>query len=91
MRPRCTALIRLPGSARCRAKGLGYFVGLPQMAGERTAFGHHGSGGSIAFADRARGLSSSLTRTRPVGGAADTAARTPADEIRPAVTGAQGS
>ncbi|MFF4447677.1 serine hydrolase domain-containing protein [Streptomyces sp. NPDC001502] len=73
------------------AKGLGYFVGLPQMAGERTAFGHHGSGGSIAFADRARGLSFSLTRTRLVGGAADTAARTLADEIRSAVTGARGS
>ncbi|MFE6840490.1 serine hydrolase domain-containing protein, partial [Streptomyces sp. NPDC057705] len=38
------------------AKGLGYFLGLPAMAGERTAFGHHGSGGSIAFSDRGRGL-----------------------------------
>ncbi|WTQ00167.1 serine hydrolase [Streptomyces virginiae] len=73
------------------AKGLGYFVGLPRTAGERTAFGHHGSGGSIAFADRARGLAFGLTRTRLVGGAADTAARTLADEIRSAVTGAKGS
>ncbi|MGZ9935676.1 serine hydrolase domain-containing protein [Streptomyces sp. NC-S4] len=72
------------------AKGLGYFVGLPQMAGGRTAFGHHGSGDSITFADRARGLAFSLTRTRLVGGAADTAARTLADEIRSAVTRATG-
>ncbi len=68
------------------AKGLGYFLGLPEMAGDLTAFGHHGSGGSIAFADRARGLSFCLTRTRLVGGAADTAARMLADEIRSAVT-----
>ncbi|WP_327419574.1 hypothetical protein [Streptomyces sp. NBC_01233] len=71
------------------AKGLGYFLGLPAMAGERTAFGHHGSGGSIAFADRGRGLAFCLTRTRPVAGAADTAARTLADEIRAAVTPAE--
>ncbi|MFH8365477.1 serine hydrolase domain-containing protein [Streptomyces sp. NPDC018031] len=64
------------------AKGLGYFLGLPEMAGEVTAFGHHGSGGSIAFADRRRGLAFALTRTRLVGGAADTTARLVADEIR---------
>ncbi|MFJ3925086.1 serine hydrolase domain-containing protein [Streptomyces sp. NPDC090022] len=64
------------------AKGLGYFLALPAMAGERSAFGHHGSGGSIAFADRGRGLAFALTRTRLVGGAADTAARLLADEVR---------
>ncbi|GAA0353601.1 serine hydrolase domain-containing protein [Streptomyces blastmyceticus] len=64
------------------AKGLGYFLGLPEMAGEPTAFGHHGSGGSIAFADRERGLAFAFTRTRLVGGAADTAARLLADEVR---------
>lgn len=64
------------------AKGLGYFLGLPAMGGERTAFGHHGSGGAIAFADRARGLSFALTRTRLVAGAADRAARVLADEVR---------
>ncbi|MFI1284258.1 hypothetical protein ACH4U5_26510 [Streptomyces sp. NPDC020858] len=72
------------------AKGLGYFLGLPGMAGGLTAFGHHGSGGSIAFADRGRGLSFCLTRTRLVAGAAGTAARMPADEIRSAVTPVNG-
>ncbi|WP_197990422.1 serine hydrolase domain-containing protein [Streptomyces pactum] len=47
-------------------KGLGYFLGLPETAGEVTCFGHHGSGGSIAFADRDRGMSFALTRTRLV-------------------------
>ncbi|MFJ7203752.1 serine hydrolase domain-containing protein [Streptomyces sp. NPDC098789] len=64
------------------AKGLGYFLGLPAMAGETTSFGHHGSGGSIAFADRARGLSFALTRTRLVAGPADTSARVLADAVR---------
>lgn len=68
------------------AKGLGYFLGLPEMAGELTAFGHHGSGGSIAFADRGRGLTFGLTRTRLVGGPADRAGRLLADEIRSAVS-----
>ncbi|GGP46119.1 serine hydrolase domain-containing protein [Streptomyces melanogenes] len=63
------------------AKGLGYFLGLPEMAGELTSFGHHGSGGSIAFADRARGLSFALTRTRLVAPTNDTA-RLLADEVR---------
>ncbi|MFE3554971.1 hypothetical protein ACFXKW_08900 [Streptomyces sp. NPDC059193] len=55
------------------------------MAGERTAFGHHGSGGSIAFADRERGLSFALTRTRLVSPRSDTTARLLADAIRSAV------
>jgi CubicO group peptidase (beta-lactamase class C family) len=53
-------------------KGLGYFLGLPETAGELTSFGHHGSGGSIAFADRERGLSLALTRTRLVSPKVDT-------------------
>lgn len=64
------------------AKGLGYFLGLPETAGEPTAFGHHGSGGSIAFADRARGLSFALTRTRLVAGPWNRVARLVVDEIR---------
>ncbi|MEU2827123.1 serine hydrolase domain-containing protein [Streptomyces lavendulae] len=52
---------------RRHAKGLGHFLCRPPMGGETTAFGHHGSGGSVAFADRARGLSFALTRTRLVG------------------------
>jgi CubicO group peptidase (beta-lactamase class C family) len=63
------------------AKGLGYFLGLPEMAGERTAFGHHGSGGSIAFADRERGLAFALTRTRLVSDSVDTG-RVLANEVR---------
>ncbi|MFB0628111.1 hypothetical protein [Streptomyces sp. AB3(2024)] len=66
---------------RRHAKGLGYFLGMPPMGGEVTAFGHHGSGGSVAFADRARGLSFALTRTRLVGPADDTA-RLLADAVR---------
>ncbi|MFI8500213.1 serine hydrolase domain-containing protein [Streptomyces sp. NPDC085524] len=67
-------------------KGLGYFLGLPETAGGTAAFGHHGSGGSIAFADRERGLSFGLTRTRLVAGPAAGAARVLADEIRSAVS-----
>ncbi|MGW6704326.1 hypothetical protein ACWGDE_05475 [Streptomyces sp. NPDC054956] len=40
--------------ARRHAKGLGYFLAMPEMGGAPSAFGHHGSGGGIAFADRAR-------------------------------------
>jgi CubicO group peptidase (beta-lactamase class C family) len=67
------------------SKGLGYFLGLPETAGELTSFGHHGSGGSIAFADRERGLAFALTRTRLVSGAVDTG-RVVADEIRSLVS-----
>ncbi|MFJ2830489.1 serine hydrolase domain-containing protein [Streptomyces sp. NPDC087263] len=67
------------------AKGLGYFLGLPEMAGELTSFGHHGSGGSIAFADRERGLSFALTRTRLVSPRVDTG-RVLANEVRSVVS-----
>ncbi|MEV7616762.1 serine hydrolase domain-containing protein [Streptomyces sp. NPDC089799] len=67
------------------AKGLGWFLGLPAMGGDPACFGHQGSGGSIAFADRSRGLSFALTRTRLVGGSADTTARLLAAEVRPLV------
>lgn len=66
-------------------KGLGYFLGLPEMAGELTSFGHHGSGGSIAFADRERGLSFALTRTRLVSDEVDTG-RVLANEVRSLVS-----
>jgi prepilin-type processing-associated H-X9-DG protein len=67
------------------AKGLGYFLGLPETAGERSAFGHHGSGGNIAFADRERQLAFALTRTRLVSGAVDTG-RLLANEVRSLVS-----
>ncbi|MFD8979064.1 serine hydrolase domain-containing protein [Streptomyces sp. NPDC059564] len=66
---------------RRHAKGLGYFLGMPPMGGAGAAFGHHGSGGSIAFADRERGLSFALTRTHLVG-PADTTAQLLADAVR---------
>ncbi|MFD0357315.1 serine hydrolase domain-containing protein [Streptomyces sp. NPDC127110] len=66
---------------RRHTKGLGYFLGLPPAGGEPTAFGHHGSGGSIAFADPRRGLSFALTRTRLVH-PADTTATRLADAVR---------
>ncbi|MFJ8162061.1 serine hydrolase domain-containing protein [Streptomyces sp. NPDC096136] len=66
---------------RHHAKGLGYFLGLPPAGGDPAAFGHHGSGGSIAFADRRRRLSFALTRTRLVH-PADTTATRLADAVR---------
>ncbi|MEU6999325.1 serine hydrolase domain-containing protein [Nonomuraea sp. NPDC046570] len=67
------------------AKGLGYFLGVRQMGGRRTAFGMHGGGGSIGFADPEHGLAFALTHNRLVGGHADIAAQTVADEVRSAL------
>ncbi|MCX5377052.1 serine hydrolase [Streptomyces sp. NBC_00091] len=66
---------------RHHLKGLGYFLGLPPAGGAAAAFGHHGSGGAIAFADRERGLAFALTRTRLVHPANGTATRL-ADLVR---------
>ncbi|MCC3772837.1 beta-lactamase family protein [Streptomyces sp. UNOC14_S4] len=64
------------------AKGLGYFLGLPETGGGLMAFGHHGSGGSVAFADRERGLAFALTRTRLVAGEEGSTGRVIADAVR---------
>lgn len=69
---------------RHHMKGLGYFLGISAMVGLPTSFGHHGSGGSIAFADRERGLSFALTRTRLVD-PANATATVLADDLRAAI------
>ncbi|WP_197048656.1 serine hydrolase domain-containing protein [Streptosporangium roseum] len=45
-------------------KGLGYFLGLPEMGPRPEAFGCKGSGGSIGFADPARGFAFGLVHNR---------------------------
>jgi CubicO group peptidase (beta-lactamase class C family) len=54
-------------------KGLGYFLGLPEMGGA-AAFGCKGSGGGIAFADPARGFAFAFIHNRLAGPADDNAA-----------------
>lgn len=56
-------------------KGLGYFLGLPEMGPHPSAFGCKGSGGSIAFADPAHGFTFALTHNRLTAPPADTAAQ----------------
>ncbi|MEU9304791.1 hypothetical protein [Streptomyces sp. NPDC048269] len=70
---------------RHHMNGLGYFLAMPATDGVPTAFGHHGSGGSIAFADRGRGLSFALTRTRLVH-PSNTTATLLADRVRAAAS-----
>ncbi len=62
-------------------KGLGYFLRLPEMGGYAGTFGCKGSGGSIAFADRAHGFSFALTHNRLTAPPADVAAQV-ADQVR---------
>lgn len=54
-------------------KGLGYFLGLPEMGDSRHAFGVQGSGGSIAYADPASGFAFALTKNRLTGPTPDIA------------------
>jgi CubicO group peptidase (beta-lactamase class C family) len=67
----------------CSVRPLGYFLRLPEMGGYAGTFGCKGSGGSIAFADSAHGLSSALTHNRLTAPPADVAAHV-ADRIRDA-------
>ncbi|WP_079405290.1 hypothetical protein [Streptomyces sp. 3211] len=55
----------------------------PPARGWLAPDGHHGSGGTIAFADRAGGLSFALTRTR-LAHPADGTAQLLADIVRAA-------
>ncbi|WP_354641230.1 serine hydrolase domain-containing protein [Kitasatospora camelliae] len=67
------------------AKGLGYFLALPESGTRPTAFGHNGSGGSVAFADPESGLAFACTHNLLVGGSNDTTARAVAEQIRTAL------
>jgi CubicO group peptidase (beta-lactamase class C family) len=62
-------------------KGLGYFMGLPEMGQRPTAFGCKGSGGSIAFADPESSFSFAMTHSTLTGPPADVAERI-ADTVR---------
>jgi len=64
------------------AKGLGYFLGLPEMG--PGAFGCKGSGGSIGFADPEYGFSFAFTHNRLTAPPADTAAHI-ASQVRDAL------
>ncbi|MFI6452655.1 serine hydrolase domain-containing protein [Streptosporangium amethystogenes] len=65
-------------------KGLGYFLGLPEMGPHPRAFGCKGSGGSIAYADPDDRFSFALTHNRMTAPPEDTAAHI-AGQIRTAL------
>lgn len=56
-------------------KGLGYFLGLPEMGTRIGAFGCKGSGGGIAFADPGSRFSFAFTHNRMTAPPADNAGR----------------
>ncbi|MEW9529417.1 serine hydrolase domain-containing protein [Microbispora sp. NPDC049125] len=65
-------------------KGLGYFMGLPEMGGHARAFGCKGSGGAVAFADPEHGFAFALTHNRMTAPPLDVAAEV-ADLVRQAL------
>ncbi|MGW0433432.1 serine hydrolase domain-containing protein [Micromonospora sp. NPDC003197] len=65
-------------------KGLGYFLGLPEMGGRRSAFGCKGSGGSIALADPRNDFAFAFMHNRMAAPPADFAAQV-ANEVRSAL------
>ncbi|WP_046563280.1 serine hydrolase domain-containing protein [Micromonospora sp. HK10] len=65
-------------------KGLGYFLGLPEMGGHARAFGAKGSGGSIAFADPEHGFAFAFAHNRMTAPPADLAGQV-ATRIRDAL------
>lgn len=69
-------------------QGLGYLLGGPLpdgvdyvMGGRRSAFGHHGAGGPMGFADPEYGLAVGITMTTPRGGGVE-ARRQIAERVR---------
>jgi len=65
-------------------KGLGYFLGLPETGPSAGAFGCKGSGGSVAFADPARGFAFAFTHNRLAAPPSDCAVEI-AQEVREAL------
>ncbi|GAB2948086.1 serine hydrolase domain-containing protein [Micromonospora polyrhachis] len=66
-------------------KGLGYFLGLPEMGGGGSAFGCKGSGGSIALADPKNGFAFAFVHNRMAAPPADLASQV-ANEVRAALS-----